>query len=616
MRLISPAFTMPSANDSLKSKNFQEAVKFVRIAVREEIPEDSELRLAWNKLAMRMERPEVFYTYEWAIAVQRAYGQTLRPLLFLGYEDELLVGLVAFVRETTKSCISFLTANTGDYCDFISEPGRRGEFVEAVFSELRSRNTERIVLTNLPRDSSSVVAISGAASSRKLHLYSRQAYLCARVIPGSVDERAALKRVVGSKKRLRRNTRELEKLGNVRVQHDTQWGEIEPVLQTFARAHIARFLATRRISNLIRPERRSFLTELARELSQSGWVTVSRLLVGEVSAAWNYGFRFAGSWFWYQPTVNSIYRELSPGYCLLAKIVQQACDSPEIEIVDLGLGAEDYKDRFATTNRQTLYLVLNRSLLDHFRALVRDGASAAVRKSPRIEDGIRYVLSRTGRIKARIHESGISALMRWFTKRTWTAMFGLDEVLFFEWPATGEKHKEPTGSVLRSLDSDVLGAAAICYENDPQALEYLMRSAQRLESEDNRGFVLLTGGGTPVHFCWAKDFEGFEMAELDRTLNAPSPDSVIIFDCYTPASARGNGFFATAIAMLANQLRAEGKAPWIFGAAKNRASLQGIRKSGFTHKFTLGRKSLLFFRKAKGSIPSLNPATTSRSVSL
>lgn len=562
-----------------------------------------------------MEPPEVFYTYEWAIAVQRAYGDTLEPLLFLAYEGESLVGLVALVREKTESRVTFLTANTGDYCDFISEPGRRREFVEAVFAELRTQDIGNVVLTNLPANSSSVAVISGAASSHLFFVHSRQAYLCARVVPGSAVERAKLKQVVSSKKRLRRNMRELEKRGKVRVQHDMEWGQIEPVLQTFTRAHIARFLATRRISNLIRPERRSFLSELGRELSQSGWVTVSRLLVGEVPAAWNYGFRFAGSWFWYQPTVNSIYGELSPGYCLLAKIVQQACDSPEINVVDLGLGAEDYKDRFATTNRETLYLVLNRSWLDHFRALVRDGASAAVRKSPRIEDGIRFVLTRTGRIKARLRESGISALMRWFSQRTWTALFGLDEVLFFEWPATGEKHKEPTGAVLRSLDPDVLGAAAICYEDDPKALEYLMRSAQRLESQTDRGFVLLTAGGTPVHFCWAKDFEGFEMAELDRTLNAPSPGSVMIFDCYTPASARGQGFFATAIAILANQLRAEDKAPWIFGAAKNRASLQGIGESGFKHKFTLVRKSLLFFKKAKGSIPSLNPAATSRSVS-
>ncbi len=284
--------------------------EILRIVVREDIPEDSELRRAWNELALRKERPEVFYSYEWAIAVQRAYGGTLEPLLFLAYEGDSLVGVVALVRQKTESCVAFLAANTGDYCDFISEPGRRRELVEAVFSELKAQNIGNMVLTNLPADSPSVAAISGAASKHQFHLHSRQAYLCARVVPGSAEERAALKHVVGSKKRLRRNMRELEKRGKVRVQHDTQWGQIEPILQTFTRAHVARFLATGRISNLTRTERRAFLYELARELSQSGWVTLSRLLVGEVPAAWNYGFQFAGSWFWYQPTVNSIYGEL------------------------------------------------------------------------------------------------------------------------------------------------------------------------------------------------------------------------------------------------------------------------------------------------------------------
>ena len=116
---------------------------------------------------------------------------------------------------------------------------------------------------------------------------------------------------------------------------------------------------------------------------------MSRLLVGEIPAAWNYGFQFAGSWFWYQPTVNSSFEELSPGYCLLAKIVQQACDSPEIDVVDLGLGAEDYKDRFATANRQTLYLVLHQSFLITCERRVRDRAAAVAKASPRIENWIR-----------------------------------------------------------------------------------------------------------------------------------------------------------------------------------------------------------------------------------
>jgi CelD/BcsL family acetyltransferase involved in cellulose biosynthesis len=586
----------------------------LRIVVREGIPEDPELRRAWNQLAQGMACPEVFYTYEWAIAVQRSYGDTLKPLLLLGYEGESVVGLVTFAREKGATSVAFLTANTADYCDFISEPGRRREFVDAVFAELKERKTGKVVLANLPADSSSVAAISAAASSRRFYLHSRPAYLCARVVPGSEKERAQLKQAVASKKRLRRNIRELEKLGPVSVRHETKWDEIEPILLAFNRAHIARFLATGRISNQVRSERRAFLYELAHELSGRGWMTLSRLLVGENPVAWNYGFRFAGSWFWYQPTVNSAYEGLSPGYCLLARIVQLACDSPDIDVVDLGLGAEDYKERFATASRQTLHVVLNGSMADHLREVVREKAAAIAKASPQVESGIRLVISAAGKMRARLREVGFPGLVRWLYGRAWSSLFAYDEVLFFDWPVGDENPKGTSGWTLRRLDADILGAAAICYERDQATLDYLMRSSNRLRSHEDGGFALVTDEGTPVHFCWAKEFEGFEMAELGRRLKAPGADTVMIFDCFTPVSARGHGFFAHAIAALAHRLRSKGKAPWIFGAATNQASLKGIMKSGFRHRFSLGRKRVLFSVTEKDSIPSPDLGSVSGSI--
>jgi len=586
----------------------------LRIVVQDEILEDSELRRSWNELALRMERPEVFYTYEWAVAVQRAYGSSLNPFVFLAYEGDSLVGLVAFAAERAGPCgVTFLTANTADYCDFVSEPGRRQEFVEAVFSEMKNRNICKIVLTNLPADSSSVAAISRVASICQYHLHSRPAYLCARVVLGSAEVRASLKQATAAKKRVRRNIRGLEMQGRVGVRHDTQWDQIEPILQSFNRTHVARFLMTGRISNLTSAERRVFLYELARELSRSGWVTVSRLLVGEIPVAWNYGFQFAGSWFWYQPTVNSSYEDLSPGYCLLAKIVELACDRPDIDVVDLGLGAEDYKDRFATAKRQTLHLLLNRSFCDHLTAVVRDGAAAVAKASPRIEIWIRVIISHIAVLRARLRETGLSGLLTWFSRQIWRSLVAFDEVFFFDRSAINPKGSG--GVTLRRLDSDLLGAAAIGYADDAATLAYLLRSAQRFRSENDRGFALLTAEGKPVHFCWVKEFEGFWLSELERTLRAPCADAVMIFDCFTPASARSHGFFAVAIAALAAQLHSEGKAPWIFGAATNQASLRGIEKSGFTYKFSLGRKRVLFLKKAKDLIPSSKPANTASSVS-
>src|SRR5271165_4749410 len=184
---------------------------------------------------------------------------------------------------------------------------------------------------------------------------------------------------------------------------------------------------TGRISNLTRSERRGFLYELARELSRAGWLTVSRLLVGENPAAWNYGFQFAGSWFWYQPTVNSIYEGMSPGYCLLAKIVESACERADIDVVDLGLGAEDYKYRFATMDRQTLYLVLNQSSSDHLRAVVRDRVAAVVKASPGIETFIRNIISYIAKLRVRLRETGFPGLFTWFSRRIWSSLYAFDE---------------------------------------------------------------------------------------------------------------------------------------------------------------------------------------------
>ena len=568
----------------------------------EEIPEQSELRQSWNELALTMECPEVFYTFEWAMAIQRTYRASLAPLVIAAYEGESLIGLVALATRIGNGDVVFLTADTADYCDFLSRVDRRQELVEAVLSELKKRKIRRLALANLPADSPSVDALTRAGAKCGYHLYSVPAYFCARVVLGSIEERAQVKQTVTSKKRLRRNIRELEKRGTVRIQHDAEWEKISPALQVFERAHIARFLETGRISNLVRTERRAFLNELARELSSAGWITLSRLFVGSTIAAWNYGFRYAGTWFWYQPTVNSKYGDFSPGYCLLARIIALAADSSEINTVDLGLGEEEYKHRFATANRPTLYCRLNQSSADHARAIVRHQAGAVAKASPRIESSIRAAISHLAGLKTRLRSEGFWRLTKWFVRRTADWLFGFDNVAFFEWPEVS--HASVGSTTIRQLDSDLVGAAAIQYADDAATLRYLMRSAQRLQSDNVEGFALVTGDEIPVHICWAKDFEGFEMAELDRRLHAPCQNAVMIFDCFTPPGARGHGFFAEAITSVGHQLRSRDKSPWIFAAATNQASMRGIEKTAFIYKFSLGRKRFLFFSRIKDTIPA------------
>ena len=195
-------------------------------------------------------------------------------------------------------------------------------------------------------------------------------------------------------------------VGHLRARED-----IVNALPGFAEAHIARFLATGRISNLIRPERRLFLAELAKLLSDSGWMNLSRLLVGGQPIAWNYGFQFAGTWFWYQPTFDSRWQQYSPGIQLLWGIVEEACLTAEINVVDLGLGAEGYKDKIATDERGTLHLEVTRSSVVRLKEAARYLAATSVKSVPRLESMVRAALRQASSIKETIRANTLPTLL-------------------------------------------------------------------------------------------------------------------------------------------------------------------------------------------------------------
>ncbi|MGA8765229.1 MAG: GNAT family N-acetyltransferase, partial [Candidatus Sulfotelmatobacter sp.] len=306
----------------------------MRIVVHRKIPEDSWLLRRWNDLVRQMERPEVFYTCEWALAVQSAYYASLKPLLFLGYDGDDLAGVASLATDPADKNVSFLAATTGDYCEFLSHPQRRAEFVDSVFGEIGKVKAGVLRLSNLPADSATPAALQTAARKHGYHIYIRPAYLCAQIDLGSAQgRRQELKSTLQNKKKLRRYLRALERDGPVTFVHLQSWDQIRTVLASFAEAHVARFEATHRVSSLATSERRDFLEDLARRFSDAGVVTLSVMMVGDRAIAWNYGFQFCGSWFWYQPTFDSRYEENSPGYCLLSRIMIEACDMNTIELI-------------------------------------------------------------------------------------------------------------------------------------------------------------------------------------------------------------------------------------------------------------------------------------------
>lgn len=557
---------------------------------------------------MERERsPQVFYTHQWALAMQRAYGTHRIPFLVLQYDEGQLVGVASLATDSNARVASFLAGTTADYCDFLGAEQRRASLVEATFAELNKLGIQKIELANLPGDSSSVNALRSVAGKYNFRIFLRPAYQCAQIELANGEIRAQLATSIQRKNTFRRAIAKLEKAGPVTLRNLRTWHEIEPVLPEFFAAHVGRFLATGRISNVASGDRRVFLTELARLLSASGWMSVSELTVGTRSIAWNYGFQFAGSWFWYQPTFDTNYEPVSPGYCLLAKIVLDACNDPEMQRVDLGLGAEGYKERFANRARPTMHGTVTTSLSGHLRVAARYSLASTIARSPRFDELVRAARARLTAGQA----SGLPRLAGKAWKRARTTLWSRDEVVFYQWPPDASRKMQDARfeSRLEPLDLNWLALGATHYWEDQETCLYLLRSAQRLRDNRARGFALLNSAGVPVHFCWADAFDGFFMAELATRLESGVPNAQLIFDCWTPRAHRGNGYYAVAIANLARLLVGEGRDPWIFSAESNRASMRGIDQAGFERRYSLMRRTTLGMRSlAKVSRPTASAA--------
>ena len=96
-------------------------------------------------------------------------------------------------------------------------------------------------------------------------------------------------------------------------------------------------------------------------------------------------------------------------------------------------------------------------------------------------------------------------------------------------------------------------------------------------------------------FAGRRNFEGFEMAELGRTIASAGDECGNDFRLLYPRLGPRAWILCRCDRGGGRRVRSEGKVPWIFGAATNQASLRGIKKSGFKHRSFLSGAGSMFF---------------------
>lgn len=565
----------------------------MRVKVLKEIPEDPELSEAWNTLVLAMDNPEVFLTYQWALAASRGFQEHLSPLLFLMYDSDRLAGVVALaIDPKAPRAAFFLTSNTADYCDIVSAPADRRAVLLALLEEIKSLGLSNLVLANVPSNSATLKELPSVAGARHFYVTSRTAYNCGVVQLEGEEQRETLLRTLASKGREKRALKKLTTLGSVKVIHLTEPEQIGVSLESIVSAQISRFLASNRVSPLVGSERRTFLRQLSELLSHSGWLKISQLEIDGHPVAWNYGFRFGGSWFWYLPAFQMEYEHVSPGSCLLRLLVEEGAKDASLRWLDLGLGDEPYKERFANGMRQTRYVHLSRGFQRHAANVGRQMLSSTADRFPQFGNKLRAARASYRAVATRVRETGVIATARHSIQKAVRSVASQDEVLLFEAPEL--QVSEHPAIPLLPLTWEHLVEASISNTGDAPTLRYLMRCAGRLRQPGASGFLLQDGEGRPIHFLWIDNYDGFRLAEIDHNLEPSSPaGAAMIFDCWTPAAVRGRGHYAAAICSADVYLRREGRKAWIFSGASNVSSLRGILKAGFEYRFSLVRRSRL-----------------------
>jgi hypothetical protein len=241
--------------------------------------------------------------------------------------------------------------------------------------------------------------------------------------------------------------------------------------------------------------------------------------------------------------------------------------------------------------------------------ICRYRAAKIVKRTPRLEKHARTCISQMSSLRAKVMRDGVLGSMRSWAVLARRRLFDNAEFSFLE-GVMPDSVLRGAELQLHSLSMKLLAQAAMEYEQDGDTVQYLLRSAKRLQSGSAEGFALVNADGTPVHFCWAAPFEGFWMAELNRRLTEPTTNAMLLFDSWTPGLKRGRGFFTHCVSLVAARMLQSGRRPWIASTSTN---LGRIGCAGFVPRFAFVRKKKLFFSRVEAfdlqhNMMSLHPA--------
>lgn len=331
------------------------------------------LRAGWNDLLRRSRFDTIFLTWEWQTTWWRYLGAARGPLYLLALREAgRLIGIAPlyfsqYERRNTLHVVGCL--EVADYLDLIVEEGQETAVYQAFLDWLAGPTApawEAVDLCNQPARSLAYTVLPDLARARGWAVQVHQEDVCPVIaLPPASSEPGfdgweAYLATLDKKERheIRRKLRRVEREApDAAVRFVRQPDGLTDSMNTFIALHR---LSRRDKDAFMDEAMQRFFQAIAAVLAEQGWLQLSFLEIEDRPIASYFCFEYKNEVQVYNSGYDpAAYAQLSPGWVLLARLIQEAIRQGRARF-DFLQGDEDYKHRFGGVDEPVFRTLIQR----------------------------------------------------------------------------------------------------------------------------------------------------------------------------------------------------------------------------------------------------------------
>ena len=315
----------------------------------------------WNAMLAECITDAPFLRFEylrdwWQTLGGGEWGQA-ELIVVTAHEGGKLIGVAPLFQTTNRDGLPALmllgSIEISDYLDLIVRPADLPRFLSGLLDCLASRgidNWRALDWYNLPEASPTLAALEAESVTRGW-TFTREVYQPAPYIPLPADFDTYLAGI--DKKQRHEIKRKMRRAAEHEVPVRWYLVEDEAKLESEMDGFFALMLQDPAKDKFLTEPMRYQMLATARTALRGGWLWLAFLEVGGKKAAGAFNFDYGNRLWGYNSGVNREFIELSPGWVLLAHVLQWACEHGRSEF-DFMRGNEEYKYRFGARDRQVM----------------------------------------------------------------------------------------------------------------------------------------------------------------------------------------------------------------------------------------------------------------------